>query len=138
MSSCGSKSSTPGRQAGRDAADLDRRVGLARDHVRVGHDEPGAGDPAAALDAEPAGRADDPHDAAARRADAGRGEDAARRRGHVGGRPADRRQRVKARQRVQDRAGRWQQLVEAAQDRRALDVVRAAARAGRLRARSRR
>ncbi len=115
------------------AADLHDRVALARDHVRVGHDEAGRRDPAAALDPEPARRTEDPHDARAARP--GRPRAARIPRvggGDVGGRPVDRRQRIEARERVEDRARRRQQLVELAQDRRVLESRSQRRRAGRL------
>ena len=66
-----------------------------------------------------AGHARRPREPAARGRDVGRG-------------PGDRGQRVQARERVQDRAGRRQHLVELAQDRRALDVRAQAGSARRL------
>ena len=55
---CGSYQ-TASASSGRPlAAELDRRVVLARDHVRVRHDDPGAGHPAAPLHAEAAGGAE--------------------------------------------------------------------------------
>ena len=57
---------------------------------------------------------------------------------HVGGRTAHGRQRVEARERVEDRPRGRQQLVELGQDRRALDVLAQRLRAGRTGARPRR
>ena len=53
MSSWGSNATACAGRPGAVSADLHDRVGLARDDVRVGDDEAGAGDPAAALDPSP-------------------------------------------------------------------------------------
>ena len=53
----------------------------ARDDVRVRHDDVRSGEPAGALDAEPARRAEDPHDPVGRPRDAGPAQDRAVRRG---------------------------------------------------------
>jgi hypothetical protein len=95
---------------------------LAGDDVRVGHDEVVAGGPAGALDAEPAGAAEDPHDVRSRGGDArpaqhlGRG----RRDARVG--TLQLRQRIEARERVEDRPRRRQRRVEPSQHLRLLHL----------------
>jgi hypothetical protein len=121
------------RQARRASVRLHGRVALAGDDVRIGDHRVRAGDPSRTLDRQPTCRAEDAHDAARRRFDAGRARDARRRRGHVRRRSGDRRQRVQARQRVEDRAGGRQQHVQLLQDRRALDVRAQVLLIGRLR-----
>ena len=82
------------------AAELDRRVVLARDHVSVRHDDPAAGDPAAPLDAQAAGGAEHAHHAPPGRPHVGVAGDLRVRRRHVRGRAADGRERVEARERL--------------------------------------
>ena len=114
---------SPARSGG-CAADLDRRVALAGDDVRVGHDLSGADDPARALDAETARRADDAHDAPRR---ATRRPARARRRrggGATGGRgPAIAGSGSIRASALSTTPDGGMQLVEAPQDRRALDVA---------------
>ncbi len=88
--------------------------------------------PAAALDPEPAGRSHHAHDAAKAGPNRRDGEDPLGRRGDVGGGAADCRQRIDASERIQDRAGRRQQLVELLEDHRPLKVAAQGDRAGRL------
>ena len=122
MSFLGSNA-TPPRRAPARAPGQHARVLLPGDDVRVGDDEPVAGDPARALDAEPAGGAEDLHDAVARRVHLRVARDPRGRRRHVRLRPVDARERVERAQRVQQRPGRRQDRVELAQDRRALDLA---------------
>ena len=114
------------------AAELDRRVVLARDHVRVRHDDAAAGDPAAPLDAEAAGGAQHAHHAPPGRPHVGVAGDLRVRRRHVRGGAADRRERVEARERLQDRPRRRQRRVQPLEDLGALDRLAQLARAGRL------
>jgi hypothetical protein len=89
--------------------------------VGVRHDEPAAGDPAAALDAEAAGGAEHAHDAARSRLDLAVARDGGVRGRHVRGGPRDRREGVEARQRLEERARGRQDGVELLEDRRPLD-----------------
>ena len=89
--------------------------------MRVGHDEPVPRHPAAPLDPEAAGGADQLHHAAAGGLDVRIPSD-----GAVGGPYSDRRagdlgEGVEAGKRPEDGAGRRQRVVEPAQDRRSLD-----------------
>ena len=111
------------RQLGAGALSLHDRVVLPCDDVRVRDDEPARGDPAGALDPEPARRALDADHARGRVADLRVPRDRRPRRRHVRRRARDRRKRVEPRQRVQDRPRRRQHAVERAEDRRPLDVV---------------
>ncbi len=89
---------------------------LSRHHVRVCHDEAGAGHPAAALDAEPAGLADDLHDRRGRRTHAVRVDDRLVRRGHIGDPAGDVLERIDASERIEDRSGWRERLVEVTED----------------------
>ena len=112
---------------------LDGRVLLAGEHVRVGHDDFRLDHPAGALDRQAAGGAEHAHDAARGAPHTRRPRDGRLGRGDVRRGAGDLGQGVEPRERVQDRAGRRQQLVELAQDRRALDVRAQRALARRLR-----
>ena len=92
------------RAAGPSPRSCDRRVVLAGDDVGVGHDDAGRRDPARALDAEPARGAQERarRCRAAARTCGSRAIGGPRRR-HVGLRAVDARQRVEARERVEDR-----------------------------------
>ena len=130
---CGGRRGSPARQARSVAVHQHDRVVLAGDDVRVGHDDARARHPARALDAEPAGGAEDLHDARPTPpARPGRAAIAPVGGGDVGARARRSRERVEARQRVEDRPGRRQQRVEALEHDRALDVVAQLARARRL------
>jgi hypothetical protein len=113
-------------------ADLDGGVVLAGHHVGVGDDHAVAGDPAAALHAQPARGAEDLDHAAARGPHVRVARDARVGLGDVGLRALDLRERVEAGKRAQDRPGRRQVLVEVAEDCRALDRLTQVAGAGRL------
>src|SRR4029079_5062732 len=91
-------------------AELDRRVALAGDYVGVRDDQAVGRHPAAALDAEPAGGAEDLHDAAPGRVHLRVAGDARVRRPDVRGRAFDLRERVEAGERAQDRT-RGRQVV---------------------------
>ena len=91
-------------------------------HMRVGDHLVRARHPARALDRQAAGGAEHAHDAARGRAHARGPADLGQRRRHVGRGAGQLRQRIEARERVQDRPRGRQQLVELAQDDRALDV----------------
>ncbi len=96
---------------------------------------PVAGDPARALDAQPAGRAEHLHDAARGRVDLRIADDPRRRRLHAHLRPVDARERVEVLERGQQPAGRRQDRVQALEHVRALDgLAQLAARAERHRA----
>ena len=111
-----------GRPQGRAAGRGHAGVVLAGDHVGVGDDESGPGHPARALDAQPAGSAKHAHDRVFSPRHVGVGRDRRVRLRHRRGRPDDRRRRIDAVERVQDRARGRQHFVEAAQDQRALHV----------------
>jgi hypothetical protein len=97
-----------------------------RDHHAV------ADHPSAALHPEAAGRAEHPHDAPASALHLGIARDPRVRRGHVRRRTVDLRERVEAGERLQDRAGRREPLVQLAEDRRALDRLAQLGRPGRM------
>ena len=122
-----------GRRAQRGAIGSgDRGVVLTCDDVGVGDDQAGTGHPARALDPEPAGRAEHPHDRIAGidhlRVFDNRGIG----RGHRRRRSDDRGSRIDPVQRVEDRPRGRQHLVEAAQDQRALHVGAQLGGAGRV------
>ena len=99
-----------------------RGVVLAGDDVGVGDDQPRAGDPARALDAEAAGGAEHANHRAAGADHVGVGGDRRVGRRHRRRRPDDRRRRIDPVERMQDRPRGRQHFVEAAQDHRALHI----------------
>ena len=111
------------------AGNLHRRVVLSGDDVCGGDDEPRCREPAAALDAEAAGTADDPDDGRLGADDRGAARDRRARRHRGRRRPDDRRERVDAGEQP-EQAVRRDLLVEAADDFRALDFVTEAGLAG--------
>ncbi len=110
-------------QAGALAVHLHHRVVLAGDDVGVGHHHARARHPPRALDPQSAGGAEDAYDGGGGGADIGVAQDPAGRRGDVGARAVDLGEGVDARERVEDRPRRRQELVEALEHDRALDVV---------------
>ena len=94
------------RELGGRAERIDHCVVLAGDDVRRRDDDSWSGDPARALDAEPACRAEDPDDARRRRTDAGYAQDLRVRRRNLRERPAERRERVKPCKRLKQ-GRRW-------------------------------
>ena len=113
MSSCGSKTIASASSPGGLPPICTVGVGLAGDDVGVGHHQVRAPRPSRCPRSP--GRRPSPAPAprcAGAALTPGAREDSARRRRHVGRRPADRGQRVEPGQRVEDRPGRRQQLVE--------------------------
>ena len=101
--------------------------------MRVGDDVFRAGDPARALDRQPARGSDHAHHAVRGAPDLQRARDVPQRWRHVRSRARYRRQPVGTRHRLENRARRRKQRVQPAQDRRALDVRAQAPSDGRLR-----
>ena len=104
------------------ARDLDGRVALAGDDVGRRDDEIVRREPAAALDSDPARRAEDAHDVGGGAADRLVPRDAGAQRTARRLRPDDRGERVDPREQVQQSLRRHR-LVEAADDRRPLHVA---------------
>ena len=101
---------------------IDARLVDPGDDVRIRDDEPRRGDPAGALDAEPAGVADHSHDAERGGVDACGVEDSGAGRIDPGRGPGERGERVDPRERV-DQPVRRKLLVERGEDRRVLGVA---------------
>ena len=129
------RAGSPGRRAGRKAMtrasrsrrltpELHDRVVLPGHDVRVGDHRPRPRDPARPLHAQPARGPEHAHDGVAGIADLRVARDRRARRRDVGRRPLERREGVEARERVEQRSRRGQELVELAEDERALDVAR--------------
>ena len=125
-SSWGSKTTACAGRLGRSPAELDRRVVLRRrrrarwsPRARRGRPSPSPPPPGRTPSRGSGPRRGRPRRTSGSRAIAARGA------GTVDRRPVDAREGVEARERVEDRARGRQHVVERAQDRRALDVVRA-------------
>ena len=103
-------------------AAVDARVLRPGDDVRVRDHEIGTRRPARALDPEPAGRPGHAQDAPARGLDAWVAQQLRIRRANARLRPADRRERIDSRDRVEQTRGR-DPLVDLAQDPRALHLL---------------
>ena len=112
------------------SADLHGRVVLPRHHVSVRHHDPPARHPATSLHAQAAGRAEHANHAAAGRRHIGVTCDLRIGRPDIRRGPGDGRERVEARERLEDRARGREHLVQLLEDRRALDRLPEITRAG--------